>query len=530
MSETNLGRVSIVPKGAYEAVTEYKRLDLVTYNRNAYQAKVDVTGVTPGTDATKWMLLVEGAMNVEEAEQIISDLQDMITSAEESSTASTNHPVGDYFIYNDKLYRTTVAIASGGTITPNTNCVETTIGQELNQVNDNVQELGSLSNVICSASSEKYLTFNGGVEGVQFKSAQTHISLYQSGSGDPSSENERNISTLSWMKAVVSGKNLLGGQAMKDVFVKRYSSGYTWNESGRYISATAVNWSGKFICRSTDNVFKPNTRYTIIFTVKNTSAASDNFRISYADGTVSNFGSTGTTNKETIRVVTTSGKTVTGIYGRNSSGTTNLYVDESGIFEGSISLSQFEAFKGAAYISDMPENILAVDGTWDIVNGTFTTRYGYIDSYNNETLPGEWVSNKAVYAEGTTPPIGSQVAYKLGASVVYDIEPKTIKTVGDENNINCFGSGNDLTDVEYIMQTKAYIDQNINDNNTMIADIEQTTALESHAAGDLFICNNMLLKANAAIAAGEAINTGSGGNAEVTTIADEIMAIRALLS
>lgn len=55
-AETNLGKVSIVPKGDYSASAEYKRLDVVKYNRNAYLAKADVTGVTPGSDATKWML------------------------------------------------------------------------------------------------------------------------------------------------------------------------------------------------------------------------------------------------------------------------------------------------------------------------------------------------------------------------------------------------------------------------------------------------------------------------------------------
>lgn len=43
---------------------------------------------------------------------------------EASSTASKPYAVGDYFVYNGKLYITTSAIASGGTITPNTNCAE----------------------------------------------------------------------------------------------------------------------------------------------------------------------------------------------------------------------------------------------------------------------------------------------------------------------------------------------------------------------------------------------------------------------
>lgn len=56
MAETNLGRASIVPKGVYDAAVQYQRLDVVTYNRNGYLAKTTVTGVTPGTDDTKWML------------------------------------------------------------------------------------------------------------------------------------------------------------------------------------------------------------------------------------------------------------------------------------------------------------------------------------------------------------------------------------------------------------------------------------------------------------------------------------------
>ena len=76
---TNLGRVSIVPKGDYDATVQYSRLDVVKYNRDSYLAKTSVQGVTPGTDATKWMLLVEGAMSVPEAEAIVEDLEDDVS-------------------------------------------------------------------------------------------------------------------------------------------------------------------------------------------------------------------------------------------------------------------------------------------------------------------------------------------------------------------------------------------------------------------------------------------------------------------
>lgn len=52
-------------------------------------------------------------------------------------------------------------------------------------------------------------------------------------------------------------------------------------------------------------------------------------------------------------------------------------------------------------------------GSEDVVNGTVTTEWGMIDSYNGETLPGKWISDRDEYAPGTTPTAGAQVAYEL---------------------------------------------------------------------------------------------------------------------
>lgn len=65
------------------------------------------------------------------------DVLDMIESTQEASaTAAYAHAVGSYFIYNDTLYVTTVAIAVGDTIVPNTNCETTDIGTVLEYLND----------------------------------------------------------------------------------------------------------------------------------------------------------------------------------------------------------------------------------------------------------------------------------------------------------------------------------------------------------------------------------------------------------
>ena len=55
----------------------------------------------------------------------------LIGEEQETLTASQAYVVGDLFWYQDTLYRVTVDIASGGTITVDTNCVATTVSDEL---------------------------------------------------------------------------------------------------------------------------------------------------------------------------------------------------------------------------------------------------------------------------------------------------------------------------------------------------------------------------------------------------------------
>lgn len=67
-----------------------------------------------------------------EIDDVRSDCEDMITSNEETSATSANaYAVGDYFRYNDVLYKCTVAIAEGDTIVPNTNCEATNVMTEI---------------------------------------------------------------------------------------------------------------------------------------------------------------------------------------------------------------------------------------------------------------------------------------------------------------------------------------------------------------------------------------------------------------
>lgn len=64
-------------------------------------------------------------------ENRISAQQKLISGVETSYTATKNYAIGNYVIVSDTLYKVTAAIASGATITPGTNCVATTVAEQL---------------------------------------------------------------------------------------------------------------------------------------------------------------------------------------------------------------------------------------------------------------------------------------------------------------------------------------------------------------------------------------------------------------
>ena len=68
-------------------------------------------------------------------DDVYTDVSDMITAYKEPSATSTHaYAIGDYFIYNETLYKATAAIAIGATIVPNTNCETTNVSSELNNL------------------------------------------------------------------------------------------------------------------------------------------------------------------------------------------------------------------------------------------------------------------------------------------------------------------------------------------------------------------------------------------------------------
>ena len=71
-----------------------------------------------------------------EISDVRSDSNDMICAFNEPTATSTHaYAIGDYFIYNNVLYKATSAIAISDTIVPNTNCAATNVTTEIDAIN-----------------------------------------------------------------------------------------------------------------------------------------------------------------------------------------------------------------------------------------------------------------------------------------------------------------------------------------------------------------------------------------------------------
>lgn len=112
----------------------------------------------------------------------------------------------------------------------------------------------------------------------------------------------------------------------------------------------------------------------------------------------------------------------------------------------------------------LPETIYG--GTVDAVTGDGSKTWGYIASYNGESLPGEWISDRDVYASGTTPTTGAQVAYKLATPEPFQATGnQALPAVAGLNTVYTDGDSLDVTgrqDLLYTLQNMQAQTTNLN--------------------------------------------------------------------
>ena len=124
----------------------------------------------------------------------------------------------------------------------------------------------------------------------------------------------------------------------------------------------------------------------------------------------------------------------------NTSANARYLVFHTGIFdfeEAQVELGNqattYEPYQGKQYTQQFPTIIYGAE--WDVIGGVLSQTDGYIASYNGETLPSTWISDRDEYASGTTPTIGAEVVYKLAAPTTIDLSPLSIRLLEGTNNL-----------------------------------------------------------------------------------------------
>ena len=88
-------------------------------------------------------------------------------------------------------------------------------------------------------------------------------------------------------------------------------------------------------------------------------------------------------------------------------------------------------------------------GTVDVVSGELTVDMVNIPSYNGETINEPWLSSMDAYTPGATPTTGAQVVYELATPLTYQLTPKQIAALIDQNYI--WSSNNETISVVYAL-------------------------------------------------------------------------------
>ena len=174
-----------------------------------------------------------------------------------------------------------------------------------------------------------------------------------------------------------TGVNLLGGTDLKDAVVA-YMPSATVDTTNKYVSfVSGAVTVGEPLAKGVP--FKENTRYTLILTLYKSSGTGSNLRLYYTDNSYDDISVSAAQTKETLVIVSDANKTVDSLRKRNSSGTTRIYYEESGIFEGVLTASQFTEYQGTTYNVTFTDQGTVYGGTYDFVNGVLSITHKSID-------------------------------------------------------------------------------------------------------------------------------------------------------
>ena len=276
-------------------------------------------------------------------------------------------------------------------------------------------------------------------------SAVVTLEPKQAGSGDPSPENVRSISGWDSVSVNVRGKNLFNISKIVD---NRY---ITNNGDGSITVSTGADSSGVSAGKTLRELCEGITPGT--YTINAESTGSQKWVYIERD----EFWYYGTSKTLTDELLDSF------LFFYASGVETTATISNIQLELGSTP-TPYEPYQGNDYTITLTETIYG--GTVDAVTGKGSKTWGFIASYNGETLPGEWISDRDVYVSGTTPTTGAQVAYKLATPTSFQATGnQALPAVAGQNTVYTDGDSLAVSgrqDLLYTLQTMQAQTQNLN--------------------------------------------------------------------
>ena len=464
--------------------------------------------------------------------------------------------VGDYCLYQQKLYRCTVETPAAGETWNSSHWTAVTVGDEMietaSELSDVRNTLNHKADVIYDTASGDIASFPDGADGLPVKDLTVGIEPVQSGTGDPSPTNVRPISGWTGCNVTRTGKNLFD-EANAD-----WVAGKVINSEGNIVDNNGYKYSNAYIPIS------GNTQYCFQY----------NKVASVTSGMIVAFYNS---NKDFIsRPYAINNTASTGLlYGNLTTPVNaayfrlNVYKFDSTEIQVAIgsTASTYESYSGVTipitFHDSQGDPLTVYGGTLDVTSGVLTvdrasvdlgtlswiyaTTYFYVSlsgkkSGNTNLICSKYKTSESATISGMsdkeikggadnnaivvkdssytdaaafkTAMSGVQLVYELAQPQTYQLTPNEVTTLLGQNNI---WSDTGSSTVEYPCDTKLYIQKiNTPTDDDMIADAQI-------ASGKYFIVGNNLYLSTAGILAGDPIKPGT--NCTLTNLAAALNAI-----
>ena len=240
------------------------------------------------------------------------------------------------------------------------------------------------------------------------------IVAVQSGTGDPSPTNVRPISGWSAVNVYRRGKNLAELSTRASATVQGITSEVKADNT--IVASGKSTGNGDIICPVANPfVMKKGQTYTI--SLQGTDTRERQFTIFIGTAYI-NVGVISATDHSLTFTVVNKRLVCNQVMLRTSIGAT-VNINANLQIELGTTATTYEPYNGTTYTTTLIDGqgnpMVCYGGQLVNENGvqTLVLTHGYIASYNGETLPSTWISDRDVYATGTTPTIGAEVVYEL---------------------------------------------------------------------------------------------------------------------